>query len=126
MSILRLDHINIAGPPALIAKCRSFYVDVLGLVEGDRPPFRSRGFWLYAGTSPLVHLTETDAEEHPHSGPFSHFAFTCVGFEETLERLRSHEVLFSIDEVPASHQTQIFLRDPAGVGLELNFPSGDD
>jgi len=40
-----------------------------------------------------------------------------------LERLRQHGVVHSIDSVPLVNQVQIFLRDPSGVGVELNFVS---
>jgi catechol 2,3-dioxygenase-like lactoylglutathione lyase family enzyme len=125
MNVLRLDHINIAGPAELIARCRAFYVDVLGLTDGHRPPFLSRGFWLYADDAPVVHLTEHLTERAagatPHEGPFSHFAFACEGLEEMTARVRAHAIEFTTDYVPATNQTQLFLHDPAGIPLELNF-----
>ena len=42
---LGLDHINIATPR--LAESRDFYVEVLGLQEGPRPPFEFDGYWLY-------------------------------------------------------------------------------
>jgi catechol 2,3-dioxygenase-like lactoylglutathione lyase family enzyme len=120
MRVLALNHINIAGTPDLIARCRSFYVDVLGLTEGHRPPFRSRGFWLYADGQPVVHLTERDSKQNGGSA-FNHFAFTCDGLETATAILEKHAVSFKVDEVPLSKQTQIFLTDPAGVAIELNF-----
>ena len=120
-----LHHINIAGPAALIESCRDFYVHVLGLEDGPRPPFRSRGFWLYAGDHAIVHLTER-GELRDGASALDHFAFVCDGLEETIERLKSHSIAFTIDHVPATRQTQIFLRDPAGVGIELNFPDARD
>lgn len=120
MRVIALDHINIAGPPDLIARCRTFYVDVLGLVDGHRPPFRSRGFWLYAGERPIVHLTESD-REGGHTGSFNHFAFACEGLDQAIARLTSHAIAFERDDVPATNQTQLFLEDPAGISLELNF-----
>ena len=57
MHVVRIDHVNIIGSPELVAKCRTFYIDILGLQEGYRPPFRSSGFWLYAGKAANVHLT---------------------------------------------------------------------
>lgn len=120
--ILRIDHVNISGSAELLARCRDFYVDVLGLREGHRPPFRSRGYWLYAGDAPVVHLSQREhgiAAQPP--GTLDHYAFACTGLEEMLARLRSHGIAFEMEEVPQRGQTQIFLRDPAGVAIELNF-----
>ncbi|HKR65032.1 MAG TPA: VOC family protein [Thermoanaerobaculia bacterium] len=121
MTIVRIDHINIAGSAELIARCRAFYVDVLGLADGHRPPFRSRGFWLYAGDAPVVHLTERDGNGVAHAGPFSHYAFQCEDLDAMSAKLKEHAIEFTIDHVPATRQTQLFLHDPAGVPLELNF-----
>jgi catechol 2,3-dioxygenase-like lactoylglutathione lyase family enzyme len=121
MPVTHIDHINIAGSFALLEACRAFYVDVLGLRDGERPPFRSRGFWLYAGGSPVVHLTESDREPHAAATSFDHFAFACEDADEMRARLQQRGVAFEADEVPETGAVQFFLRDPAGVALELNF-----
>lgn len=123
MRVLNIDHINIAGPTVLLAACRAFYVEIIGLQEGDRPPFSSRGFWLYAGESPVVHLTEKSGYLVGGTSPLDHFAFNCEGLAEILERLKNHQIAHSITEVPGSSATQVFIKDPAGIALELNFPS---
>jgi catechol 2,3-dioxygenase-like lactoylglutathione lyase family enzyme len=123
MQILRLDHVNISGPPSLVEECRRFYVEVIGLTEGDRPPFTSRGFWLYAAGQPVVHLTERAAGSGMQpAGSFDHYAFVCSGLDEAKRRLDRSGVPFEVSEVPLTGQVQIFVRDPAGVALELNFP----
>ena len=121
MRIVTIDHINIAGSPALVSACRTFYVDVLGLREGERPPFSSRGFWLYAGESPVVHLTEKSDHATGDTGSLDHFAFRCEGVAEAVERLKLHGIEYEISGVPGTTATQLFLRDPAGIELELNF-----
>jgi catechol 2,3-dioxygenase-like lactoylglutathione lyase family enzyme len=120
MKILRLDHINIAGPLELLEACRTFYVDILGLTEGPRPRFRRRGFWLYAGDLPLVHLSESEDPGRP-TGPLNHFAFKCEGLDVALARLRERGVPHTVASVPNTEETQIFVEDPAGVSIELNF-----
>lgn len=123
MHVVKIDHINIAGTSRLVAACRAFYIDVLGLKEGHRPSFSSRGFWLYAGENAVVHLTEKSDHVAGDTSPLDHFAFSCVGVAEMLERLKVHEIAHSITEVPGSGATQLFIKDPAGIGLELNFPA---
>ena len=46
MVIDGLDHITLKV--ADLNASRRFYVDVIGLREGDRPPFDSPGAWLYS------------------------------------------------------------------------------
>ena len=119
MGVSGIDHLNISGRPDLIARCRDFYVDVLGLAEGYRPPFSSRGFWLYAGDRPIVHLTESAAANE--GAALDHIAFACDGADELIERLQRSGVEYQVNRVPGTEQLQLFLRDPAGVGVELNF-----
>lgn len=120
MRVLGLDHVNIAGSPTLIARCVTFYVDVLGLTNGHRPAFRTRGFWLYAGNHPVVHLSER-AHDSTGTSSIDHYAFTCEGLEETMTRLREKGIEFTLDPARESKNAQLFLADPAGVSLELNF-----
>ena len=67
----------------------------MGLTEGERPAFPFRGYWLYLGGIPVVHLVEaTDTagawgrEEAPTArrpedgtGAFDHVAFQGDDFE---------------------------------------------
>jgi catechol 2,3-dioxygenase-like lactoylglutathione lyase family enzyme len=120
MGVRGLDHFNITAPADLIERVRDFYVEVIGLSVGGRPDFTSRGFWLYAGAEPLVHLTAGGGASEAR-GHFDHVAFSCEGLREFVERLERAGVEYEIDEVASLKQTQLFLRDPAGVGVELNF-----
>ena len=121
MSVHKLDHVNIAGPAELIARCRDFYVDAIGLTEGFRPPFRRAGYWLYAGDAPLIHLTVSAEDAPGPTGAFNHFALQCDDLEQMLARLQQRGVAYEITSVPGADVTQLFVRDPAGVGVELSF-----
>jgi len=121
MTVAALNHINIAAPRAVIDRVRSFYIDVLGLVEGDRPPLASPGHWLYAGDEPIVHLSLRHSAAGDGAGAIDHFALTCHGLAAMLEHLRGLGIAHRAVEVPGRTQVQIFLRDPAGVKVELNF-----
>ena len=126
MNILGLDHINISGPAALIENCRRFYVETLGLREGPRPPFRSHGFWLYAGEQAIVHLTEKERETAVRDdSAFDHCALRCSGLRKTIERFKTLGVLYTLKEVPDTGDVQIFVSDPGGLRLELNFRGGE-
>jgi catechol 2,3-dioxygenase-like lactoylglutathione lyase family enzyme len=122
MTIRGIDHFNITAAESVIDLCRAFYRDVLGLSEGRRPTFQSVGYWLYAGDRPVVHLSVTTSPRAtPPPAPLDHIAFECADLDAFLARLKEHGVAYELDRVPDSGEAQIFLRDPAGVGLELNF-----
>lgn len=126
MNTVGLSHFNITAPYELLEKVRDFYVEVLGLEVGDRPDFTRKGFWLYAGREPLVHLTasdESDARSNGESGRhfFDHIAFSCKGLSEIIEHLKHLRIPYEVVEIESLRQMQVFLRDPAGVGVELNF-----
>lgn len=121
MRVLGLDHVNIAGTPEVIERCRRFYVDVLGLTEGHRPNFRSRGHWLYTGSDPIVHLV-VNGEDGGGAGALDHFSFRCADLDGTIASLRERNIEFTLDPARETKNAQIFLHDPAGVQIELNFP----
>ena len=37
---------------------RDFYVDVLGMEAGFRPPLGFPGHWVYIGDTPVIHIAE--------------------------------------------------------------------
>lgn len=124
MGVRGLNHFNITASAEIIERVRDFYVEVLGLSVGDRPGFRREGFWLYASSEAVVHLTTEDGDDTrtPNARTtFDHVAFSCEGLREFVERLERAGVEYEVDEVASLGQVQLFLRDPAGVGLELNF-----
>lgn len=135
MTVLALNHINLRAPRPMMEKLRAFYVDIVGLQEGVRPAFQSFGYWLYAAGQPVVHLSEaalaatgTELEEPRDTASkrseyttYDHVAFTCHGRAATEARLRQHNVPYRVAHVPMTGQVQVFLQDPAGNGVELNF-----
>jgi catechol 2,3-dioxygenase-like lactoylglutathione lyase family enzyme len=121
---MELDHVNIAVPRDLLEPVREFYRAVLGLDVGERPPFNRRGYWLYGGSGPCVHLIESDRHErHETPGHLDHVAFRASDPGAMIERLRAAGISFEEKRIPGFGTTQLFFHDPAGVRLELNFPA---
>lgn len=125
-----LHHINIRAPRPLLLQVRDFYARLLELEEGPRPPFRSSGFWLYAGTHPIVHLSIDESRPASASAPGSldHVAFACediLGFQNRLQQMecayRQVTAPRMESDDPRLQQEQIFVHDPAGNLIELNF-----
>ena len=129
-----LNHVNLRAPRALLERLLDFYRDVLGLHEGPRPAFPTPGWWLYAGGTPVLHLSEQPPGEMPLRGPvrtdaagtIDHFAFSAVDPQAAAGALRAHGVRFEESRSAAARQHQFFFSDPAGNGVELNFPYVDD
>lgn len=65
MAIKELNHINIRTDQ--MEETKDFFVDVVGLEIGFRPPFDSHGYWLYCGDVPIVHLSLSDPEGDPRT-----------------------------------------------------------
>jgi catechol 2,3-dioxygenase-like lactoylglutathione lyase family enzyme len=120
---MQLDHFNIAAPIGLLEQARDFYVNVLGFREGERPGFSRRGFWLYSEGRPFVHLIESDQHSAAQGRVYlDHIAFRSSGLAEVRDRLEAHGVEFRDSHIPEFDMTQLFFKDPAGTGLEINFP----
>ena len=121
MPIDRFQHINIRTPD--IDRARDFYVRALGLRVGDRPPFASAGYWLYLGNEPVVHLSQLAADDarEPGSGSLDHVAFRAVDLEATRHNLTAAGIPFREAVVPRDGTVQIFVHDPDGLTIELNF-----
>ena len=117
-----IDHINISAPMQLLEEVRDFYCAVFGLEDGFRPSFHKRGFWLYSDDRPLVHLIESD-DHHAseRQGYLDHVAFRSNGLASFVGRLESGEVPYRLSHKPEINMTQLFFRDPAETGLEVNF-----
>lgn len=115
-----LNHINISAPMELLEEVKAFYCRVLGLREGYRPNFSRRGFWLYEGDKPLVHLTESGVHYRSERGHLDHVAFQTEDLAAVVEGLEFLGVSYRKIHVPDTGITQLFFEDPAGTGLEVN------
>ncbi|HEU0096058.1 MAG TPA: VOC family protein [Rhizomicrobium sp.] len=131
MTVLALEHVTIRC--AQLKRTRDFYVELMGLAEGARPDFPFRGHWLYLGGVPVVHLVE--ASDNPGAwgrnlvipaaedgtGSFDHVAFRGDDFGEMRARLVAAAVTFKERVVPGGRLSQLFVPDPEGVLVEINF-----
>jgi len=115
-----LDHINITAPMPVIDKTRTFYANVLGLVDGFRPDFGVGGYWLYSGDQAIIHLFE-GADTGMSNGYLDHVAFQCTGLKSTISYLNENAIDYQKIDIEETGQALLFVVDPAGVKVELNF-----
>jgi len=126
---IRLDHVNITS--TVCEATKDFYVDIVGLRVGDRPPFAFGGYWLYAGELPVVHLNDALSPGSTHSrdlhgmAALDHVSFRMTGLDETRKKLDDHGLKYRVNQVPRTGDTQLFVDDPNGVTVELNFAANE-
>lgn len=136
---LTLNHYSIRATD--LDAVRHFYADVLGLSVGPRPDFPFPGLWMYRGdhadpANAVVHvigidradpqglqqyLGERDEAALAGSGAVDHIAFSATGLAAMQVHLRGRGVAFRERTVPSVGLHQLFLTDPCGVVIELNY-----
>jgi catechol 2,3-dioxygenase-like lactoylglutathione lyase family enzyme len=119
-----LDHVNIRT--ARLAGLRRFYTEALGMRDGERPPFRFGGAWLYVGDQAAVHLVEVPAAPAGREPRIEHFAFRAAGLADFLARLRRSKVAYEIALVPGSGNRQVNVLDPDGNHIEVQFAGSEE
>src|ERR1700723_3671498 len=127
MSVGVLDHFNIRTRK--LDDTVRFYQDILGLTKGDRPNFAFPGAWMYSEGKPVVHLVDispTQEQQKPDSGVVHHVAFASRDFAGMKQRLQSKGMKFDSRQVPGGDLWQIFVDDPNGVMIELNYEAAKE
>lgn len=118
-----------------LERSRSFYCDVLGFTVMPRPPFPFPGYWLGVNGKVQVHMgQDAIADEAAHyfgtsarssrenSGVIDHIAFQGTDPEDFARRLREAGLGMRTRHFPEIPLLQIFVADPDGLMIELNFP----
>lgn len=127
----------VAGLAHVAIRCRDlnasarFYSKVLGLRVGERPPFGFDGRWLYAKNgAAIVHLFGagdeaarcfTGSVADQGAGAIDHVAFAATNWPAVRARFNDLGIAFQPRQAPDTGAAQVFLRDPDGVTIELNF-----
>ena len=135
MPIRTLDHCSIRT--IKLEESREFYIDVLDMVEGDRPNLPFPGIWLYVDGCTVIHLVgvdpddpsglvqylggDIDPETLNGSGSFDHIAFRATAAPAMIERLTKKNIAYRERNIPSMDLYQIFLEDPNGITIELNY-----
>jgi len=143
MAQLILNHFSIRSLE--IDKTVAFYSQVLDLKKGPRPDFPFPGVWLYSGAdndynNAVLHLIaidkndpeglkkylgERDFTSLQGSGAIDHIAFLAAGLGAMLKKLKTLAVPYRERTVPILKLHQIFLDDPNGIVIELNYPAAE-
>jgi len=113
---------------------KNFYCDALGLTVGFRPELEFPGYWIYLGDTPAVHIADHQtyiewtkavgipiSSGPPGTGALDHIAFNAENFDAVKSALEEKGYRISCNILAEIRLKQIFLADPNGLGIELNF-----
>lgn len=146
MPIESLDHYSVRT--AHVDRAVTFYERALGFCRGPRPAFNFPGAWLYrtaddgkiAGGS-VVHIVGIDpdnsaglsdylgdkpASQSTGSGALDHIAFVACDILGLYAKLKQQGIAFRERKVPNMELHQVFIEDPDGVTIELNYARLED
>ena len=134
MTVKSIDHANIrtSDVPGTIA----FFKDVLGM-EASVPPggtsLERAGWLLDAEGRAVIHVAGTDidyptdewrpavTEMRADTGRLHHVALSCSGFDAVRDRVYRTGLEVAENAIETIGLRQIFVTEPNGVLLELNF-----
>lgn len=120
-------------------KTREWYTKVLGMRVGPSPDFKFPVFWLYIGDKDVVHVCEggkgvsqnrkkyvgQQSEASEGTGVVDHIAFRATGLRDMIAHLKQLGVEFNQRQVDDQGLYQLFMFDPNGVKIELNYSSAE-
>ena len=137
MPLSHLEHVLIQS--ADIEATKDWYVKVLGMKVGPHPDFKLPVYWLYIGDRDVLHIAQGGANVSENrlnyagqesqatfgSGVVDHLAFHASGLHDMIAHLQQHAVAFKERQVDNQGLYQLFLFDPNGVKVELNFAASE-
>jgi catechol 2,3-dioxygenase-like lactoylglutathione lyase family enzyme len=118
---------------------KDWYVSVLGMRAGAHPDFGFPVYWLYLGERDVLHLTQggtgasekrkrylgQESEATRGSGVIDHVAFRGTGLVDLIAHLDRLGIAYKERQVDDQGLYQLFLFDPNGVKVELNFSAAE-
>ena len=134
MPISHIEHFLVASDD--IDATRDWYARVLGMKPGQHPDFGFPVHWMYVDNIDIVHigpsakqageiqkkyLGRTSQKSEEGTGALDHIAFRATGLRQMLEHLKREKVPFSQRRANGQALFQLFLYDPNGIKIELNY-----
>jgi catechol 2,3-dioxygenase-like lactoylglutathione lyase family enzyme len=121
MAITGMNHFTVLT--ADLSRTLRFYVELLGLRLGPRPPLPFAGAWLYAGEQAVLHVIAGSAPPVDARGALDHMAFSATDLASVAARLEREGVTYELKRQHGSRMLQLFVVDPSGARVELLFDS---
>ena len=137
MPLSHVEHLLLQSDDIEVTK--DWYVKVLGFRVGPHPDFKFPVYWLYLGDNDVIHVTtggakitenrkryvgqESDATRG--TGVIDHIAFRSTGLIEMIDHLKKLGIDFKERQVNDEGLYQLFLIDPNGIKIELNYEGAE-
>jgi catechol 2,3-dioxygenase-like lactoylglutathione lyase family enzyme len=132
MPVTELNHYFVRAND--LEKTKDFYCDVLGFSVMPRPTFPFPGYWLGVNGKIQVHMgpdgianadmyylgTPKNAATD-HAGVVDHIAFVASEPGGFIRRFKERGIGYNPRSLPEFDLYQIFIKDPNGLTIELNF-----
>ena len=119
-----IDHYNLRSDEKMIETLKDFYINIVGLKLGYRPPFKSKGYWLYAKELDVLHLSSSKDNIKNLinvNSTLDHVSFSASDKSFFIETLEKNNIFFKERYISEINVDQLFFKDPAGNGIELIF-----
>ncbi len=123
MTIQAMNHFTVLARD--LAATRAFYIGLLGLSDGPRPPFDFPGAWLYVGDQAVLHIIAGRTLPDPPAGVLDHMAFSASDLAGTVARLKANNIDYVLRRQAGSGPWQLFCHDPNGAKVELDFSANE-
>jgi catechol 2,3-dioxygenase-like lactoylglutathione lyase family enzyme len=138
MPISHIEHFLVAADD--LDATRDWYARVLGMTSGPHPDFGFPVHWMYLGEVDIVHigpsakganeiqktfLGRTSQDAGAGTGALDHIAFRATGLTQMLQHLRAQKVPFTQRRANGQALFQLFLYDPNGIKVELNYAAAE-
>jgi catechol 2,3-dioxygenase-like lactoylglutathione lyase family enzyme len=131
MPLLDLHHVTIKSKD--LDETVRFYADVLGMRQVERPNFPFPGAWLEMGDT-MFHIVagdvaKTDGGDYAYNqsaSPIDHIALRATGFDAMRQTLVDKSCEWRQSNVPDFRLWQLFVLDPSGVVIELNYEADSE
>jgi catechol 2,3-dioxygenase-like lactoylglutathione lyase family enzyme len=136
MAISHLEHFLVVAQD--YEATVQWYIDNLGFKPGPHPDFGVEVTWLYLEDRDIIHIVPPRPNDEPRpvpdpnatpediaqgSRPIHHIAFRAANRVEMTDRLKANGTTYLEQQASKEDLYQVFVRDPNGITVELNFPS---
>jgi catechol 2,3-dioxygenase-like lactoylglutathione lyase family enzyme len=132
MPVTELNHYFVRAND--LEATKAFYCEVLGFEVMPRPTFPFPGYWLGVNGKIQVHMGPHDVPHADryylgtprhaatdHAGVVDHIAFVASEPGEFVRRFQARGLAYHPRALPEFDLYQIFVKDPNGLTIELNF-----
>ena len=115
MTIVGVDHVQLAMPPGEEDEARRFYANLLGLPERPKPAdLAGRGGVWFESADVKIHL---GVEPEFRPARKAHPGLLVEGLADLVTRLRAAG--YEVTDDPADGRARAYVNDPFGNRLEL-------